>query len=399
MLLRAVAFRQLPASIVSAAFVGLASVAVLVGPSLSRVVHARQPGAAATAQPNAVGLVVPPLPQGTPEQLLEFVDGLLPPKTQPKSRQEMMKYITDVSRVSVEAADAILPKVPAADPLHVKAAKMKLESLMRLSQLGDEQAGKDMAAFAMTLENDPSPELAMESKRLLIVSEAQQMFAQEKFNAAPMIVKKAAALLAANPNDQQTAGLVMQLCGALEQIPDGEQVAADALMTFGPILTASKDEKIRELGESFAGKIRLLSLPGKPMEISGDLLDGKPFDQKSLAGKVVLVDFWATWCGPCIAEIPNVIEQYEKYHAKGFEVLGISLDEEKDKVDAFVAENEIPWPIIYAGKGWQDPTAQFYGISGIPQLILIGRDGNVIMLNARGEKLAERLAELFKDAG
>jgi thiol-disulfide isomerase/thioredoxin len=398
MSLRAVVFRRLPAPIVPAVLVGLASLASIVFPA--GVAFGRQPNAAATAEPGpAAGLTVPPLPQGTPEQLLEFVEGLLPPKTQPKSRQEMMKYIADVSRVSVEAADAILPKVNAADPIHVKAAKLKLESLMRLGQLGDEQAGKDMAAFAATLATSPSPELAMEAKRLLIVSEAQQMFAEEKFDAAPGIVKKAAALLTANPEDQKTAGLVMQLCGALEQIPDGEKIAAEALMTFGPILTASKDEKIKELGESFAGKIRLLSLPGKPMDISGPLLDGKPFDQKSLAGKVVLIDFWATWCGPCIAEIPNVVEQYEKYHAKGFEVLGISLDEEKDKVDAFVAEHKIPWPIIYAGKGWQDPTAQFYGISGIPQLILIGRDGNVITLNARGEKLAERLAELFKDAG
>jgi peroxiredoxin len=100
-----------------------------------------------------------------------------------------------------------------------------------------------------------------------------------------------------------------------------------------------------------------------------------------------------------VAEIPNMLEQYEKYHAKGFEVVGISLDEDKEKVDAFIAENKIPWPIIYAGKGWQDPTAQFYGISGIPQLILIGRDGKVITLNARGKKLGDRLAELFKDGG
>jgi thiol-disulfide isomerase/thioredoxin len=135
------------------------------------------------------------------------------------------------------------------------------------------------------------------------------------------------------------------------------------------------------------------------MEISGTLLNGQPFNPKSLAGKVVLVDFWATWCGPCVAEIPNMLEQYEKYHAQGFEVIGISLDEEKDKVDAFIAEHKIPWPIIYVGKGWQDPTAQFYGISGIPQLILIGRDGNVITLNARGKKLGDRLAELFKDGG
>jgi hypothetical protein len=94
-----------------------------------------------------------------------------------------------------------------------------------------------------------------------------------------------------------------------------------------------------------------------------------------------------------------MLEQYEKYHAKGFEVVGISLDEDRKAVEGFVAENKIPWPIIFAGKGWQDPLAQFYGISGIPQLILIGKDGNVITLNARGKKLAEKLAELFKDAG
>jgi thiol-disulfide isomerase/thioredoxin len=323
----------------------------------------------------------------------------MPPKVQPRSRREMMKYITDVAKASVQAADAILPRVKAGDPIYAKAATLKLENLMRLGQLGDEQAAKDMAVFAATLVDSPVANLAMEAKRLLIVADAQRMFTEEKYDLAPALVKQTAALLAAAPEDQQTAGLVMQLCGALEQIPDGEAVAADALKTFGPILAGSKDERIRELGESFAGKLRLLSLPGKPMEIKGDLLDGKAFDPKSLAGKVVLVDFWATWCGPCVAEIPNVLAQYEKYHDKGFEVIGISLDEEKDKVDAFVAEHKIPWPIIYAGKGWNDPVAQFYGISGIPQLILIGRDGNVITLNARGEKLAERLAALFKDAG
>jgi thiol-disulfide isomerase/thioredoxin len=391
---RVAALRPSLATLVPSLFVGVAALVILAGRA-----DARQPGGATAEREAADGLVVPPLPEGTPEQLLEFVGELMPPKVQPRSRQEMMKYITDVAKVSVEAADAILPKVKAGDPVYAKAATLKLENLMRLGQLGDQQAAKDMAAFAATLVDSPVPALAMEAKRLLVVADAQRMFAEEKYDMAPALVKQTAALLAAAPEDQQTAGLVMQLCGALEQIPDGEAVAADALKTFGPLLTASKDERIRELGESFAGKLRLLSLPGKPMEIKGDLLDGKPFDSKSLAGKVVLVDFWATWCGPCVAEIPNVREQYEKYHDKGFEVIGISLDEEKEKVDAFVTEHKIPWPIIYAGKGWEDPVAQFYGISGIPQLILIGRDGNVITLNARGEKLAERLEALFKDAG
>ena len=373
---------------------------LLAGIAAAVVVHpvsARQP--AAIAEPAADGLVVPPLPQGTPEQLLEFVSGLMPPKAQPKSREEALSYLRGVAGVSVQAADKILAGVKVDDPLYAKAATLKLESLMRLAQFGDEQAAEEMTKFAATLATSPVPSLAMEGKRLQIVGEAQKMFAEEKFDAAPALVAQAAELMKSAPGDQKTAMLVMQLAGALEQIPDGEEIAAGALQTFGPILESSPDPKIKELGASFAGKLRLLTLPGKPMEISGDLLSGKAFDQKSLAGKVVLVDFWATWCGPCVAEIPNMLEQYEKYHAKGFEVVGISLDEDKEKVDAFIAENKIPWPIIYAGKGWQDPTAQFYGISGIPQLILIGRDGKVITLNARGKKLGDRLAELFKDGG
>ncbi|MFM7207789.1 MAG: TlpA family protein disulfide reductase [Planctomycetaceae bacterium] len=389
--------RSRPSARLSSALRSSALLAGLVAVLAALPAAALQP--AATAEPAADGLVVPPLPEGTPEQLLEFVRGLMPPKAQPTSREEALNYLRGVAAVSVQAADKILAVVQPADPLYAKAASLKLEGLTRLTQFGDEQAGEEMNAFAATLATSPVPELAMEAKRLQIAADAQKMFATEKFDAAPALVTRAAALMKSAPGDQKTAMLVMQLCGALEQIPGGEQVAADALRTLGPILDASPDARIKELGASFAGKIRLLDLPGKPMDIKGDLLDGRPFDLKSLAGKVVLVDFWATWCGPCVAEIPTMLEQYEKYHAKGFEVIGISLDEEKDKVDAFVAEKKIPWPIIYAGKGWQDPVAQFYGISGIPQLILIGRDGNVITLNARGERLGERLAELFKDGG
>jgi len=369
--------------------------AVSVAVAVDRV--AAQP--AATAEAAAEGLVVPPLPEGTPEEMLAFVAGLMPPKAQPKSREEALQYLRDVAGVAVQAADKVLAVTKPGDGTNTQASMLKLESLARLAQFGDEQAGADMEAFAKSLATSPVPELAMEAKRLEIVSAAQQMFSEEKYDSAAGLVTQVAEMLKAAPADAKTAMLAMQLCGALEQIPGGETVAAQAMTTLGPILESSPDARIKELGAGFAAKLRLLSLPGNPMEISGSLLDGGAFDQKSLAGKVVLVDFWATWCGPCVAEIPNVVAQYEKYHDKGFEVIGISLDEEKDKVDAFVAEHKIPWPILYAGKGWQDPVAQFYGISGIPQMILIGRDGKVITVNARGEKLAERLAELFKDGG
>ena len=364
---------------------------------------ARQPGAVADAPGAAQAMPkVPPLPEGTPEQMMQFIAGLKQANVRPASRKEMMAYMRDVAAVSLQAADKILAQVKPADPLHDPAAKMKLESLMMLGRFGDEKAAADMATYAATLTNSPSKDLANEARRLVLVSEAQQILSSGDAKAAEGLVAKTAAMLAADPDDVQSAGLAMQLAGAFEHMPGGEAVAAAAYRSFGPAMAKSSNEQIQKMGESFAGTLRRLSLPGHPMEINGTLLNGKPFDQKTLAGKVVLVDFWATWCGPCVAEIPNVLEQYEKYHKDGFEVVGISLDQEREALEKFVTEQKLPWPILFEepkGDGWQHPLATFYGISGIPTVVLIGRDGNVITLDARGEKLGERLDAIFKKAG
>ena len=364
---------------------------------------ARQPGAVADAPGAAQAMPkVPPLPEGTPEEMMQFIASLKQANVRPASRKEMIAYMRDVAAVSLQAADKILTQVKPADPLHDPAAKMKLESLMMLGRFGDEKAAADMATYAATLINSPSKDLAKEAQRLVVVSEAQQILSSGDAKAAEGLVSKTTAMLAADPDDIQTAGLAMQLAGAFEHMPGGEAVAAAAYRSFGPAMAKSSNEQIQKMGESFAGTLRRLSLPGHPMEISGTLLNGKPFDQKTLAGKVVLVDFWATWCGPCVAEIPNVLEQYEKYHKDGFEVVGISLDQEREALEKFVTEQKLPWPILFEepkGDGWQHPLATFYGISGIPTVVLIGRDGNVITLDARGEKLGERLDAIFKKAG
>jgi len=387
----------------SAPTVALFTIAAGLVVGSATLLMARQPGAVAEGPAAAQTLPkVPPLPEGTPQEMMQFIANLKQANVRPASRKEMIAYMRDVAVVSLQAADKILAQVKPADPLHDPAAKMKLESLMMLGRFGDEKAAADMATYAATLINSPSKDLAKEAQRLVVVSEAQQILSSGDAKAAEGLVQKTTAMLAADPDDIQTAGLAMQLAGAFEHMPGGEAVAAAAYRSFGPAMAKSSNEQIQKMGDSFAGTLRRLSLPGHPMEIRGTLLNGKPFDQKSLAGKVVLVDFWATWCGPCVAEIPNVLEQYEKYHKDGFEVVGISLDQEREALEKFVDEQKLPWPILFEepkGDGWQHPLATFYGISGIPTVVLIGRDGNVITLDARGEKLGQRLDALFKKAG
>lgn len=139
-----------------------------------------------------------------------------------------------------------------------------------------------------------------------------------------------------------------------------------------------------------------LDAVGKPVDIKFTALDGREVNVGSLGGKVVLVDFWATWCGPCVGEIPHVKEAYDKLHAKGFEIVGISFDQDKKALEDFVKEKGMAWPQYFDGKGWQNSFGQKYGINSIPAMWLVDKKGNLRDLNARGDleaKVGKLLAE------
>ncbi len=167
--------------------------------------------------------------------------------------------------------------------------------------------------------------------------------------------------------------------------------------TFAKVLTQHKDPLVAELAQLMAGSARRLGLKGNTMEVKGTTLDGQAFDWNAFRGKVVLIDFWATWCGPCRAEFPNLQKVHDAFHSRGFEVVGICLDEEREKLDTFLQTNKFPWITLHDTDG-ASPTADYYGISALPTSILVDQQGRVVSLNARGEELNRQVEKLLGPA-
>jgi thiol-disulfide isomerase/thioredoxin len=119
--------------------------------------------------------------------------------------------------------------------------------------------------------------------------------------------------------------------------------------------------------------------------------DGKPLRVAEYKGKILLVDFWATWCPPCRDEVPNLVNAYGKYHGKGFEVIGISFDYSEKEFKQFMQDKKMTWRQYFDGLGWDNKVGKVYGIGAIPAMYLLDKEGKVITDNARGPRLEEVL--------
>ena len=162
-------------------------------------------------------------------------------------------------------------------------------------------------------------------------------------------------------------------------------------------------DMVKEIDQFAKDGLSRIGLVGKPFDVEGMTIDGKPFDWSKYRGKVVLVDFWATWCVPCLEEVPNIRANYEKYHDQGFEVIGVNVDDEPETAAAFLKARPMPWTTVVspdpAAPGMESPFVKKVGIQGIPFVVLVGRDGNVVGIHVRGSQLGVQLAELFPDGG
>ena len=148
--------------------------------------------------------------------------------------------------------------------------------------------------------------------------------------------------------------------------------------------TESQQPRGTEVGEQYTD----IQLPG----IQGNIVKISDYISKN---KYTLIDFWASWCGPCRAEMPTVVKAYTDYHDKGFEVVGVSLDNDKEAWLQAIELLRMPWPQMSDLNGWDCEGAQLYNVRSIPSNVLIDQQGNIIAKDLRGEDLLNKMAKLL----
>ena len=147
--------------------------------------------------------------------------------------------------------------------------------------------------------------------------------------------------------------------------------------------------------EKIVRQKKAFTIGGEAPDFGQPSPEGDEIRLNDFRGKWLLVDFWASWCGPCRKENPNVVAMYEKYKNKGFEILGVSLDKSKDRWVNAIQQDGLTWPQISDLKGWRNEVAQLYGVRSIPQTLLLDREGKIVARNLRGRSLEEKLEEIF----
>ncbi|HEY4231845.1 MAG TPA: TlpA disulfide reductase family protein [Lacipirellulaceae bacterium] len=350
------------------------------------------------------------VPDGSTEEILSYIEKIAHPQKQFASQDEMRSYFSRASASIGAGAEKVLAAAASATDKQVTdAIEWKVESLHIKTELGDDNAAKQTADFLDGLKFANRPTLADNLIKIHQNFELTQFQTKlgAKLRAWPSlsaaehseVINQLGSIVKAGDATPEKMGLLIEISDVIGE-GDAAPLAGRMLNEVLPAFRESKDPNIIGDLPLLEGIARRLNLPGHKLELSGTYLDGKPLDWEAYRGKVVLVDFWATWCGPCRAEVPNVLENYRKYHDKGFDVLGISLDEKRSDVEQYMKESGVPWRTTFFAipdpqHKQAPPMALKYGVSAIPRCILVDQKGNVVNLNARGNLLSIELQKLL----
>ncbi|PQO45603.1 TlpA family protein disulfide reductase [Blastopirellula marina] len=285
------------------------------------------------------------------------------------------------------------------DDEYLKLLDMKADFLEKNPHWTSREQRKAFLDEVMQSENE---QLAIRAMTISVASQFK-LYKRMSFRECREFAQEACEEILNSPPTIRTAIMAEQTLYLLGWSPGKREVFQQQVIQLADHFQDVDDENIAKAITELNRVARRFKLVGQPLELTGTKLDGTDLNYPAAyQGKVVLVDFWATWCGPCVREFPNMKRLYEIYHPHGFEIIGITLDDTKKPIETFVAEQEIPWTIAWTEKadgvrGWEDENARRYEVNAIPTVIFIDKQGVIQSVNCHGERLNKLLAEAYPD--
>ncbi len=319
----------------------------------------------------------------------DLVDFLFTMQDKPASIQQRPGF----GAALVEAADRILA-AETTDKNRRIAAETKFGVLHGKACLGDEKADAELVKFVEQMKDSQDEKIAQHVRFFQLERQAIDVD-KLPLEKVPELLAELKKYLVEQKLDDRHLRMASGTVHAINRLEDADK-REEYFQEFGGIFTKSESKDLARYGKKLAKKpgVEMPDLLGKPLALAGVTALGTEFDWDSYRGKVVLVDFWATWCGPCRAAMPQVKELYEQLREQGFDIVGVNLDKDQEQLAKYLDENEIAWTNLVGDEATE--IAKKYGVTAIPTMILVDREGTVVAAGNKLDTLKPALDRLVK---
>jgi len=380
-----------PAPMIEASGKAPPRLAELTDEAIAQLVQNARTTASQPAPSSTTGTLPPPDFKDA-DKAWAYVRGLDEPPKNPDSPEDRMRRVRLWLAERRAAAERFRTAFPA-DARRWDAAIIAYESAQQLAEIGERDA-KPPSAHVLD-EVLAAPDAGAEAKGDAAFFKAMRLGddASPSYpHTMPPFQNALADFIDTYPQHRrvrEAASIQLQIIGSL-RTPGADN--------FLKKLAAHPNEQIAAPARSMIDlRARTAELKTKPLDLKFTAIDGREVDVAKLRGKVLLIDFWASWCGPCMSDAPHVVATYEKLRERGFEIVGINLDEHKGLMDSAIRRTRMTWPHHHDGKGWQNEFAQRFGIRSIPATWLFDKQGKLREMGLRGQDLEARVENLLRE--